>query len=351
MIGANHVEGIHMTQPIVLITGISGFIAKHCAVEMLNAGYGVRGTVRSMGKSRALTDSLAKFADVSRLGLVEADLEADAGWGAAAAGCRHVLHVASPFPARQPKDEQALIRPAVQGTLRVLRAAAAAGVERFVQTSSTAAVFYGHPADRAAPFTEDDWTVVEHPSVTAYSRSKTLAERAARDFVASQRPGLHYSSVNPGLVLGPALDPDIGTSAEVVRMFLKGKYPGAPRMSIAVVDVRDVARMHRLALEADVPAGGRYLGSAATLWMIDIARALRQHLGQSARRVPARELPNWAVRLAALYDPGARLALPELGKFVPVDTMRTRRALGIEFIPAEEAVAAMGRSLIEHGLV
>ena len=339
-----------MSRPTVLVTGISGFIAKHCAVELLNAGYGVRGTVRSLQKSGGLRASLARHADVGRLELAQADLEAEEGWAAAVAGCTHVLHLASPFPARQPRDEQELSRPAVQGTLRVLRAAVDAGVERFVQTSSTAAVFYGHPPQRTAPFTEEDWTVVEHPTVTAYSRSKTLAERAAREFVERERPAIHYSSVNPGLVLGPALDRDIGTSAAIVQAFLKGKYPGAPRMSIAVVDVRDVARMHRLALETDAPDGGRYLGSAATLWMIDIARALRRHLGDAARRVPTRELPDWAVRLAALYDPGARLALPELGKFVPVDTTRTRLALGLEFIPAEEAVAAMGRSLVELGL-
>ena len=340
-----------MAKPTVLITGISGFIAKHCAVEMLNAGYGVRGTVRSMHKSGDVRASIAKHADVARLEFAAADLESDDGWGRAVAGCGHVLHVASPFPAKQPKDEQDLIRPAVEGTLRVLRAAAAANVERFVQTSSTAAVFYGHPRERTAPFTEDDWTDVGHPSVTAYSRSKTLAERAARDFMARERPALHYSSVNPGLVLGSALDRDIGTSATIVQMFLKGKYPGAPRMSIAVVDVRDVARMHRLALETRAPSGGRYLGSAATLWMIDIARALRQHLGGAARKMPTRELPDWAVRLAALYDPGARLAVPELGKFVPVETSRTRRELGMEFIPADAAVAAMGRSLIALKLV
>ena len=340
-----------MAQPTVLITGISGFIAKHCAVEMLNAGYGVRGTVRSMQKVGDVTASIARHADVGRLEFAAADLDSDDGWSRAVAGCEFVLHVASPFPARQPKDERELIRPAVEGTLRVLRAAAAANVGRFVQTSSTAAVFYGHPRERTAPFTEDDWTDARHPSVTAYSRSKTLAERAARDFMAQERPALHYSSVNPGLVLGPALDRDIGTSAAIVQMFLKGKYPGAPRMSIAVVDVRDVARMHRLALETRAPSGGRYLGSAGTLWMIDIARALRQHLGDSARKVPTRELPDWAVRLAALYDPGARLAVPELGKLVPVDTSRTRRELGMEFIPADEAVAAMGRSLIELKLV
>jgi dihydroflavonol-4-reductase len=340
-----------MSKPTVLITGLSGFIAKHCAVELLNAGYGVRGTVRSLPKASEVGASLARHADVSRLEFAQADLESDAGWSEAVAGCGHVLHVASPFPTRQPKDEQELIRPAVQGTLRVLRAAAAANVGRFVQTSSTAAVFYGHPRDRTAPFTEDDWTNVDDPAVTAYSKSKTLAERAAREFMQRERPALHYSSVNPSLVLGPALDRDIGTSAEIVQMFLKGKYPGAPRMSIPVVDVRDVARMHRLALETSAPGGGRYLGVADTLWLVEIGQALRDRLGDAARRVSARELPDWAVKLAAIFDPAARLAVPELGKLIRVDASRTRQALGIEFVPAREAVAAMGRSLIELRLV
>jgi dihydroflavonol-4-reductase len=339
-----------MARPTVLITGISGFIARHCAVEMLNAGYAVRGTMRSLQRSAEVTASFSRHADVSRLGFAPADLESDEGWDAAVAGCDHVLHVASPFPARQPRDEQQLIRPAVQGTLRVLRAAAGAGVRRLVQTSSMAAVMYGHPRERTAPFTEADWTQVETPGVTAYTKSKTLAERAARDFVAKEGARLHYASVNPGLVLGPALDRDIGTSAEIVQMMLRGKYPGAPRMAIPCIDVRDVARMHRLALEVDVPSGGRYLGSADCLWMIDIARAIRAGVGEAARRVPSRELPDWAVRLAALFDPGARLAVPELGKSLRVDTSHTRRALGFEFIPADEAAAAMARSLLELGL-
>jgi dihydroflavonol-4-reductase len=240
--------------------------------------------------------------------------------------------------------------PVSAGYPPAIKAAVAAGVERLVQTSSMAAVAYGHPRERSEPFTEDDWTRVESPGVTAYTKSKTLAERAARDFVASDGGGLHYSSVNPGLVLGPALDRDIGTSAELVQQFLKGKYPGAPRMSIACVDVRDVARMHRLALETSAPSGGRYLGAAGSLWLVDIARALREQLGDAARRVPSRELPDWAVRLVALFDPAARVAVPELGRHLRVDTSRTRRSLGIEFIPATEAVAATGRSLIEFGL-
>jgi dihydroflavonol-4-reductase len=340
-----------MTKPTVLITGISGFIARHCAVEMLKAGYGVRGTVRSLQRTGEVKSSIAKHADVSRLEFEQADLESDAGWETAVAGCAHVLHVASPFPAKQPRDEQDLIRPAVQGTLRVLRVAAAAGVERLVQTSSMVAVMYGHPHGRTAPFTENDWTRVDSPGVTAYGKSKTLAERAAREFMQQDRSGMHFSSVNPGLVLGPALDRDIGTSAEIIRMFLRGKYPGAPRMSMPCVDVRDVARMHRLALETGAPSGGRYLGVADCLWLIEVARAIRQSLGEAARKVPTRVLPDWAVKLAGIFDPAARLAVPELGKELRVDTTLTRRTLGMEFIPAPEAAVAMARSLVELKLV
>ena len=338
-------------QQKVLVTGISGFIARHCAVDLLGAGYAVRGTVRSLQRAAEVKDSLARHVDVTRLEFVAADLEADAGWDRAVAGCEHVLHVASPFPARQPKDEQELIRPAVQGTLRVLRAAVGAGVQRFVQTSSMAAVIYGYPRDRVAPFTEVDWTRVDEPGVTAYTKSKTLAERAARELMERERPALHYSSVNPGLVLGPALDRDIGTSADLIRLFLKGKYPGAPRMSIPVVDVRDVARMHRLAIETAAPSGGRYLGAADSLWLLQIASAIRERLGPAARRVPTRELPDWAVRLAGIFDPAARLAVPELGKEIRIDHSLTRRTLGIEFIPAPEAAAAMARSLVDLKLV
>jgi dihydroflavonol-4-reductase len=340
-----------MNNTTVLVTGVSGFIAKHCAVELLNAGYRVRGTIRSLGRSAQVKDTLARHADTSRLEFAETDLESDAGWNEALAGCTSVLHVASPLPLSQPKDEQVLIRPAVQGTLRVLRAAKTAGVERLVQTSSTVAVQFGHPHDRTAPFTEADWTVVDAPGVLPYEKSKTLAERAARDFVEGEGSGLHYSSVNPGFVLGPVLDADFGASAQIIQMFLKGKYPGAPRLSFPYVDVRDVARMHRLALEADVPSGGRYFCVAECLWMIDIARAIRSQLGEAARKVPSRALPDWAVKLVALFDPTTRQIIPELSREFRVDNTLTRDALQMTFIPATDAAAAMARSLIELKVV
>jgi len=340
-----------MTRPKVLVTGISGFIARHVAVEMLHAGYPVRGTLRSLSRAADVRASIARHADASLIEFAEADLESDSGWPEAVAGCTHVLHVASPFPVGQPRDEQELIRPAVQGTLRVLRAAASSGVERFVQTSSMVAVMYGHPRERTAPFTEADWSNIGRPGVSAYAKSKTLAERAAREFVAQDGAGMHYASVNPGLVLGPALDRDIGTSADLIRMFLRGKYPGTPRLSIPCVDVRDVARMHRLALEVDVPSGGRYLGAAGSPWLIEIADAIRKDLGSVARRVPRRELPDWLVRVVAVFDQAARLAVPDLGKVFAVDTSATRRRLGMDFIAPGEAAAAMARSLVELRLV
>jgi dihydroflavonol-4-reductase len=335
----------------VLISGISGFIAKHCAIEMLSAGYRVRGTVRSLQRSPQVRETLARHADVSQLEFAAADLESDAGWPEALAGCDAVLHVASPFPSSQPKDEQVLIRPAVEGTLRVLRAARAAGVARLVQTSSCVAVMYGHPATRTVPYTEADWTVLDTPGVTAYAKSKTLAERAARDFMSREGAGLHYASVNPGFVMGPALDRDVGASAEIIQMVMRGKYPGAPRLAFPCVDVRDVARAQRRALEVDAPSGGRYLCVAGSLWMIEIARAIRDGLGPAGRKAPSRELPDWLVRLVAIFDPTARQAVCDLGRRFDVDNTLTRRALGLDFIPADQAAVAMARSLAELKLV
>jgi dihydroflavonol-4-reductase len=330
----------------VVITGISGFIAKHCAIELLKAGYRVRGTVRAPAACEAVRATLAKHADVTALEFVEADLLADTKWADAVEGCDGVLHVASPFPSSQPKDETVLIRPAVEGTLRVLRAAAAARVPRFIQTSSTVAVMYGHPAARTAPYTENDWTTVGAPGVTAYAKSKTLAERAAREFMKEDGSGMRYASVNPGFVLGPALDRDVGSSAEIIQMLLKGKYPSFP-----CVDVRDVARAHRLALERDGSSGGRYLAVSESIWMLDMARAIKASLGTAARKVPARPMPDWMLKLVALFDPVARPVVADLGRWYGVDNSTTRRTLGMEFIPASQAASDMAASLVRLQLV
>jgi dihydroflavonol-4-reductase len=340
-----------MNEVTVLVTGISGFIAKHCAVELLEHGYRVRGTVRSADKADAVRRTLAAHADASRLEFVVADLMSDAGWTDAARGVHGVLHLASPFPLVQPRDEAELIRPAVDGSLRVLRAAKAAGVERFVQTSSTVAVVFGHGHGHPGAYTEADWTDVDGPHVTAYAKSKTLAGRAARDFVARECPGLHYASVNPGLVLGPLLDAEAGSSAELIASCLRGKYPGCPRLSFPVVDVRDVARAHRLALESGAPSGARYLATSGAVWFKDLMQPIKDRLGERARKVPTRELPDFMIKLVALFDPTTRPIVPDLGIDFRIDNSATRRMLGMDFRPHTESGPAMAESLLRLGLV
>jgi dihydroflavonol-4-reductase len=339
-----------MDHKTVLITGISGFIAKHCAIELLRHGYSVRGTVRSASKAEEVKTTLSKHCDIARLEFIQADLMSEAAWANAMQGLHGVLHIASPFPLNEPKDPQELIRPAVEGTLRVLRAAIDAKVPRFVQTSSTVAVAFGHPRDRTAPFTEDDWTVLTNPAVNSYGRSKTMAERAARDLIDGTKPTMHFSTVNPGFVLGPLLDRDIGTSGEAIQMFLRGKYPGCPRLSFPVVDVRDVANMHRLALETAEPSGGRYLGVSGTAWFVDMMRPIKARLGAHAKKVPTSELPNFLIKLIGIFDPTARAIVPDLGQYIPVDNQRTRVALRMDFIGVEESAPAMAQSLVDLGL-
>ena len=340
-----------MADNLVLVTGISGFIAKHCAVELLKHGYRVRGTVRSLPKSADVKATLAKHADVSKLEFAEADLLADNGWNKAMEGVWGVLHVASPFPLAEPKDENDLIRPAVDGTMRVMKAAVAAGIERFVQTSSTASIMYGHGDNHPHAFTENDWSIVEGPHVSAYAKSKTLAEKAARAYAAGEGKALHYASVNPGFVLGPLLDQDAGSSADAIAMFLKGKYPGCPRLNFPCVDVRDVAKMHRLALETDQPSGGRYLAVSGSAWFKDMMVPIKAQLGAAAQKVPVRELPDFLIKLIAVFDSSARAIVPDLGREILVDNSRTREALGVSFIPVSEASVAMAQSLIALKLV
>lgn len=340
-----------MADQLILLTGISGFIAKHCAVELLRAGYRVRGTVRALSKADKVRATLARHCDVSKLEFVEADLLSDDGWEEAAKGVWGVLHVASPFVIGAPNDENELIRPAVDGTMRALKAAIAAGAKRFVQTSSIAAIMAGHGA-RTKPFTEDDWTVLEGPNVSAYEKSKTLAERAARDYLASSKADIHYASVNPGFVLGPLLDSDFGASASVIQMFMKGKYPGCPALSFPCVDVRDIGKMHRLALETSEPSGGRYVGISESAWFVDMTRAIKAKLDKAdTRKVPTFQLPNFVITIIALFDPAARGIVPELGRRAIMDNSRTRTALGLEFIPVGESAPAMAQSLVNNGLV
>lgn len=334
----------------VLVTGISGLIARHVALAFLDAGYRVRGTLRDMSKADGLRETLSRHTDIGLLEFAEADLLGDAGWDEAVTGCEGVAHVASPNPLVQPKDEDKLVRPAVDGTMRVLRAAERHKVKRFVHTSSIFAVILGHPRDRTH-FDAGDWTDLNGAGVTPYGRSKTLAEKAARAFVRESGTAMRYASINPGYVFGPALDREINASTEMIRLFLAGKYPGAPRLCLPVVDVRDVAKSHVMAMETDDLVNDRYLVVADCTWTIAITRALHEKLGSDGRRSPTRELPDWLVWLIGLVDPAARGIRSELGKEIDIETGAARRLLGADFIPGIDSAVACAKSLIDLDLV
>ncbi len=337
-----------MSQGTVLVSGASGYIAGYAIKQLVAEGWTVRGTIRNIAKADAVRATLSL--DAGRLALSAADLTADAGWAEAAVGCDYVLHIASPLPVGVPKSDDELIVPARDGALRVLRAARDAGVRRLVMTSSTAAICYGVPEQRRV-FTEADWTDPSHPDTYAYVRSKVIAERAARDFMASEGGAMEFCTINPGLVLGPVLGSDYSGSLAAVQKLLNGDLPGLPRIGFPVCDVRDVADAHVRAMTLPGLNGERFLCTANTLWLSDIAAILKSRLGDRAKRVPTRRLPDFLVRLAGLFDPEIKLVLPELGRERICDNSHACAVLGwAPRVPAESIVDT-ARSLIEHGLV
>lgn len=330
----------------VLVTGGSGFIAGHCIGQARNQGYRVRTTVRDLARERDVRAQLGRLVDADdRLEVVAADLTADKGWPEAAAECAYVLHVASPFPVSSPKDDDELVRPARDGALRVLAAAQSAGVGRVVMTSSTAAVAYGRGSSDTA-LTEADWSDESNRSDTSsYERSKTIAERAAWNWVAREGGTLELATICPGAVLGPVLGPDRSASIDIVARLLDGSLPGLARFGWPLVDVRDVADLHLRAMTAAGAAGQRYIAAGPFTWMSDVADVLREHAPALAARVPRRRLPNAAVRLAGLFDPALRGRLYELGKHRPVSAEKARRELHWTPRTNEEAIIATAESL------
>lgn len=336
-----------------LVTGGSGYVGSHCILQLLAAGHQVRTTVRNLrreGDVRALLkQGGAEPAD--RLGFVAADLKQDAGWQEAVVGCEYVLHVASPFPESLPKHEDELIVPAREGALRVLRAARDAGVKRVVLTSSFAAIGYGHKP-QSKPFDETSWTDPNGDDVRPYVKSKTLAERAAWDFIAKEGGGLELSVVNPVGVFGPVLGSDYSTSILLVQRLMDGAMPGCPKLSFGAVDVRDVADLHLRAMTQPAAKGERFLAIAGDFMsMREIAQVLKSRMGAAAKRVPTRQLPNWLVRLAALRDPAVKQILPELGKEKNATNEKARRVLGWAPRSNEEAIVATAESLVRLGLL
>jgi nucleoside-diphosphate-sugar epimerase len=341
-----------MTGELVLVTGGSGFVGGHCILQLLKAGYRVRTTVRSVKRENDVR-AMLKVGGVetgNSLSFFVADLMSDAGWPEAVAGCDFVLHVASPFPPSAPKHEDDLIIPARDGALRVLRTARDAGVKRVVLTSSFAAIGYGHePTDR--PFSEESWTNL-NGHVSAYVKSKTLAERAAWDFIAREGGALELSVINPVGVLGPVLGPDYSTSIQIVQRLMSGSMPGVPRLTYNIVDVRDVADLHLRAMTNPAAKGERFLAVAGDIMSLrEGARVLRGRMGDAAQHVPTIPLPDWTLRLAGLVSPQVKQLVPVLGEVRRAGNEKARRVLGWKPRSNEEAIVATARSLVQLGLL
>jgi dihydroflavonol-4-reductase len=332
---------------LVLLTGVSGFIAKHIALKLLNAGHSVRGTLRRMDRADEVRTALAPYLTehAGELTFVQADLESDAGWADAFQGVTALIHTASPFPISQPKDPATVIRPAVEGTERVLKAAAAAGVTRVILTSSTAAIL-----NEAKPDTlqdEADWCDTHLPSTTPYAKSKTLAERAAWEIAKAR--SLKLTTINPGFVLGPPLDEHYGSSLGLVERFLKGRDPMLPSLGFPMVDVRDVAEMHLRALQRPETIGRRYIASAGSMAFVDMGRTLKA--AYPTRRIPTREAPKAIVRFLSLFDPQIKSILPKLGHLERVSNARAVKEMGMEFIAPKAALLASADWLVKHGKI
>jgi dihydroflavonol-4-reductase len=335
----------------VLVTGGSGFLGGWCLAELLRRGYRVRATVRDLAREPAVRAGLApEVGDPGdRLSFVAADLLADDGWVGAVQGCDYVLHVASPFPPAQPKDPDELIVPAREGTLRVLRASLDAGVERVVVTSSVAAVRNARERP-AGPLTETTWSDPDDLSLTPYTRSKTIAERAAWDLVRERGEPARLAVVNPGGILGPLLGEGRSYSLEMVQRLLRG-MPGTPRLGFNVVDVRDVAVLHVEAMTAPEAGGERFIAVARFLWMSEVAAVLRERLDEAAAKVPSRTVPNLVVRAMGLFDPGIRSIAGDLGKRVDLSSEKARTRLGWSPRPVEDTIVDCAESLIERDAV
>jgi nucleoside-diphosphate-sugar epimerase len=334
----------------LLVTGASGFIASHCILELLNHGYLLKGTLRNLDRARAIRDILGKHTKkADRIEFVQADLTDAQCWDEAVKGCDGVLHIASPVPVIQPKEADEIVSIARDGTLNVLNAALRANIQRVVVTSSTAAV-RERARNGAGVYSAEDWTDPDEPGLSPYSLSKTIAEKAAWEFVHNNE-GIELSVINPAFVFGPALETDYGSSLEILCKLLKGKLPLIPNLGFTIVDVRDVAALHRLAFESDNAAGKRFLCSSGFRWYKEIAIFLRERFPGYRKKVPSKMMPNFILKIVSIFDPSVARFIPNLGIRKDMDNSPAMEILGWQPRAPEEAIESGARSLIELGIV
>lgn len=322
----------------VFVTGASGFIAKHILRELFDKGYEVRASIRSERRK----GELEALYPGKTLEFAYLDLENDDGWDTAMEGCQVLMHTASPFPLSDPKDPQDLIRPAVEGTKRAMKAAQAAGIKHVILTSSCAAIYKDASKPMTAPSDETNWTTPDAPYVSAYEASKTLAERAAWDFVADH-PDIALTTINPGGVFGPPMDDRYGASLELVEQLMTGKIPIAPPMNLPSVDVRDVAMMHVAAIETEAAKGERFAASVEAIRFLDAAKIL--HKWDPTLKTPTREAPGWLLRVLALFMADAKTVVPNLGRNLDVSGAKAETTFGFKFRPLDAAFVASAEAI------
>ena len=322
----------------VFLTGASGFIGKHILRELIENGYAVRASVRSDKRKTELLDLFPQ----SPLEFALLDLTKDEGWDEALEGCDVLIHTASPFPLSEPKDPQELIRPAVDGTLRAMSAAKAAGIKRVILTSSCAAIYKQSDKPKMQPSDETNWTTPDDPAVGGYEASKTLAEKAAWDFVA-QNPEMSLTTINPGAVFGPPMDDRFGASLQLVEQLMNGSVPMAPPIEMICVDVRDVAHMHVAAIELDAAKGERFAAASGTHQFLELGQML--NAWDSSLKAPKRKAPVWLLRLLSLVNSDARSVLQNIDRTLAVSGAKAEETFGLKYIPVEEALVAAAQAI------
>ncbi len=336
----------------VLLTGISGWIAKHIAIELLNAGYEVLGTIRNKNLVDQTKQTISKYASSEKLSFVELDLLKDDGWNEAAKGCRYIFHVASPFPMKVSSNRENLLPVAVDGTLRVLNAGLNAGVEQIIKTSSIVAMF--RKPNRTNPYTfgENDWSDENWiEGVSDYFLSKTKAEKAAWKLMESKGLKNKLTTINPGGVFGDALDKKGGTSIEYIRQFMKGKFPGAPKFAVLISDVKDIAKAHVACIGNNKVGGRRLIVGKDVKRLVELSQLIAEAMPEYKKKLPTKELPNLIVKLISYIDSSAKTMIPDLGIMMQTDTSYAEEILGFKFKPAKGCISENAKSVVRLGLV
>ena len=336
----------------VLLTGVSGWIAKHTAIELLNKGYEVLGTVRNNNLIDQTRQTIGKYAPIEKLSFVELDLLKDEGWNEAAKGCKYIFHIASPFPIKVSRNREVLLPVAVDGTIRVLNAGLNAEVEQIIKTSSIVAMF--RKPNRTNPYTfgENDWTDENWTEgVNDYFLSKTKAEKAAWELMESKGLKNKLTTICPGGVFGDALDKKGGTSIEYVRQFMAGKFPGAPKFAVLISDVRDIAKAHVACIGNTKVGGRRLIVGKEVKKLVELSQLMAEAMPEYAKKLPKKELPNFMVKLISYIDSSAKTMIPDLGIMMQTDPTYAEKLLGFEFKAAKDCMAENAKSVVRLGLV